>query len=485
MKGGPTPAMQAFIHNPKSLFWLALSISTISCLALLVHIWYTPEKLIWMDGQEYYSLAVNLLDYGVYARDAGNLSHLEQVRPPFYPALIALPLSLWRDPRSIALFQLALCLALLAGCYFFFVRIEMPWTGSITALILALSPTWWLHAVTTNPEVVFAVLWACSAACEFQALRRNKLALAAIAGLLLGFGVLTKPFLLPFLPLAAMVPLTFRRIALSRRITHSTLVLILALLTIFPWILRNHSNFGTWQVSSISGFNLLFHNAAIAEARATGRTEPDVSADYWTELTPSLRTNFKTDFANTDLLVSRANQILRQYWKEALNASLTGIVVNSIAPPVGLTRDLLPGLQLSAPEGTGGRQGGMSFIGRVVSALSQAGSGTLSWQLALVLGEALILGVWLWPFSLYGIWRLWKHGTPGTGFYLIMVVLYFWLCNNMVTNPRFRVMIMPFLAFAAAYGTLYVLWRIRGAKGEPPESLEQAQTTLDKENDRK
>ena len=128
--------MQTFIHSPRSLFWLALFAAAVIRLALLAHLWHDPEKLIWSDGGQYYQLAENWLDYGVYARDAADLGHLEQVRPPGYPgSFLVFTLTLWRDPRAVALMQLVLSLSFMMGAYIFFdkLRTALDWRNRSTS----------------------------------------------------------------------------------------------------------------------------------------------------------------------------------------------------------------------------------------------------------------------------------------------------------------------------------------------------------------
>ena len=229
-----------------------------------------------------------------------------------------------------------------------------------------------------------------------------------------------------------------KQLPLSRRIIHGALIVGLSVLTIFPWCLRNYLNLGTWQVSSVSTYNLLFFNCHTAMVQDHSVSSKEFFRYVSKELDPHLKTQDLTDFANQPMIGALGIQLLREHWRGAIYATVTGIVANSIAPPIGLARSLL-GLQFEKPTAAHS----MSIPARISVVITRLVEGR-NWALLLLVIQSIALLFFMWPMALIGIWHLRGSRFAGLGSYLGAVVLVFWGVNNMVDDPRFRVMIMPF-----------------------------------------
>jgi 4-amino-4-deoxy-L-arabinose transferase-like glycosyltransferase len=138
--------------------------------------------------------------------------------------------------------------------------------GIIAAVMLAIWPQAILLTGGLMTETLFVMLelafvWLCIRAGD-----RPSLARFAAAGACAGLATLTRPNLLPLLPLLPVwSAVVFRRD--RRALVKSLAVLVAALAIISPWTYRNYQIFGKFiPVSTLSGINLLYGNNEVALA---------------------------------------------------------------------------------------------------------------------------------------------------------------------------------------------------------------------------
>jgi hypothetical protein len=241
--------------------------------------------------------AMNLRTTGVYGLMAGVP---DAVLPPLYSyALAGVYVLFGRGSLQVGLFHSALDLMSIALLVDIGRRI-MPrgaWVGWLAGALYAVYPYLVFQNLTLIDTPFFmtlfyAFLWTTIRLRERDPLDRQTLALAVIAGILLGLALLTRPIVLPLAVLIALWFL-FRR-TLAQTVVRLIPVALIAVLLLVPWIVRNYGAYGAFVPFSINGGGNFYQGnnpATIAYLRAgydaqwtppppNAPTEP-LSRDRW------------------------------------------------------------------------------------------------------------------------------------------------------------------------------------------------------------
>ncbi len=192
--------------------------------------------------------------------------------PPLYPYFIALVFAPFGTLTAVKVAQVLVSLLLIPAVYRITDRLYGTRAALCAALITALYPELTWFSVHFWSETLFIVFlwWAIE---RLLAADSNaSLGAAAAAGLLFGLAVLTRETVLYFIPLFA-VGLAWRasRPGGARR---GALLLLVALLTVAPWTLRNYLRFRAFvPVSTAGGLNLFQGNARLTRQEVYDRYE--------------------------------------------------------------------------------------------------------------------------------------------------------------------------------------------------------------------
>lgn len=190
------------------------------------------------DGLQYLLLGRNLVEHGIYSLDKA---------PPFVPSI--------RRPPGYPFFLGGMSLLGLGSLTA--VTIAQSLIDSCTAVaVLALAravapPVWALgaglaYAIHPGPipyaglvlsETLFAASLAVGVLAIHRALEKDRLALAALGGLLVGYAALCRPIAL-LLPLV-LAAIVLRARGVSRRRAHAGLLVLASLVAIAPWCVRS------------------------------------------------------------------------------------------------------------------------------------------------------------------------------------------------------------------------------------------------------
>lgn len=209
------------------------------------------------DYRGYEAIAARLLDTGAYTR----LGVPTAYRVPGYPVFLALGMLVSRSHRWLSLLNVGLSIAAVPLTWLLATRLRLRDPIPVTAaFVVALMPTLVLWSPVLGSENLLVVLLLSGAALALAPGRGGRT--AALAGSLLGLGVLVRPEALfyvlavPALPVAA----TGDRQALARR---SLAIVGVAALTVAPWYVRNEVSVGRGSgLSTTGGLNFyLAHRA--------------------------------------------------------------------------------------------------------------------------------------------------------------------------------------------------------------------------------
>ncbi|MFQ5633060.1 MAG: ArnT family glycosyltransferase, partial [bacterium] len=241
-------------------------------IALLVYALFAPEIVYDGDSSEYLALAQNLAEQGVYESESDRPFPPDSVRPPIYAAFLALFHLLGDGTPFLAL--LMQMLLSIANIWLTF-RLAKQLGASdkiakLAALVLALDISSIIYSGTIMAETLFTtllILFAGALHKTAEALDFRTILTISVftAGL-----ILTKP-IAKFLPIAsALFVFLLTHLALHKRILFAGLHIVLVVMLLMPWAIRNARKYDYPGISTVQGFNLLYYNGALAKARNEG-----------------------------------------------------------------------------------------------------------------------------------------------------------------------------------------------------------------------
>ena len=203
-----------------------------------------------VETWEYEVIARNLLDGKGYTLPdtAGTLHSFGSPLFPFISTLFH-----WVGGREnfvpYLIFQLALSLGLIGLIYRFTRRLFGETTALWASLLVALEPGLVLFGSYRVHEMTLVVFLTVATLELFVLLReRCHASLAVSLGLVIGLGFLARPTAIAFLPMLALWGILERR--KKGTLPSVAVALVVAMLTVFPWVLRNYHVTGKWALLS-------------------------------------------------------------------------------------------------------------------------------------------------------------------------------------------------------------------------------------------
>ncbi len=241
-------------------------------------------RLLWMwafwdapfrsDEAEYLQIAHALRD-GEYVDDG------RWLRPPLFPAWLALMLSGGEHLLLVRLGQVALGTLLIWLLY----RVTLAaWCDERSALLCAGMTAVYLPLIGYSnylmAEMLLLVLLSGLLLVLLRLARRPALGSACLAGVLLGLAMLTKPVAIACIP-AVLVAVWLGGKSWRMRLQWGVLALLCAVATVAPWTMRN------WQVhhrfiplDTTAGFNFWLGNLSAEQQAALTMLESDIQETY-------------------------------------------------------------------------------------------------------------------------------------------------------------------------------------------------------------
>lgn len=222
------------------------------------------------DSQDWDTLARNILQHRVFSLSSEPPFEPNVFRTPGYPLLVAAVYAL-TGSRLEAVLALQTGLAVVSAVVLFEVGMSIGFPASSAGLgavlisFLPMSSVFWATLASENLFVFFMLLafWA-----AWRSSQRSEL-MSAVAGLLSGLMVLSRPIGVLLLPIMGIA------LAWKRPVGRSTLRLACSALgfavILGPWWWRNYAVFGRPALSTVGSINLLTYNAAAVLAHGAGQ----------------------------------------------------------------------------------------------------------------------------------------------------------------------------------------------------------------------
>jgi 4-amino-4-deoxy-L-arabinose transferase-like glycosyltransferase len=381
-------------------------------------------------------------------------------RPPVYPLFLAGVYSIFgHKPYAAIIIQILLgCLA----CVFVYKIGEVfiqKGVGFIAGLLMALDfPT----AIYTNlliTETLFVLLCLLSVYFILKFFKEGKRAYLIYSGIFLGLSTLCRPIIQYFIIL--MVPLFFvvYRKEIKKGLLSCLLYILVFLVVITPWALRNYTTYGSFKLTAMSGWNLLVYNAAYLESYRQGGYDnlENVRENMKTEMDRAfIDRDIVSPFEMTQLYQEKALEKIFAYPGSYAKIHLVGIAKIFATPTFPISERIF----------------GVPLDERTTHAI---GKGLVTENFAKALGNLFRFFIQNWKALLYLppllLYLLFLYSMTGYGFYQIikkrdsllifslclLIVVYSVLLGGAVGVARFRIPLMPYINLIAGYGLFQLI----------------------------
>jgi 4-amino-4-deoxy-L-arabinose transferase-like glycosyltransferase len=207
-------------------------------LRLGVWLWFAGIPIhIWDEG-DYNAIATNLAHTREFALVAGSPTSL---RPPLYPALVALTYA-WAGNdnfQAVRVWQLGLSLITVVVVYGMAARLSGRRAAALAAGLVCFYPSLLGFNNLLLTEVLFTFLLCVFCTLLLTSLRMASLPFVAGAGIVLGLAALTRSVVWPFGIAVAAFLLVAWRGALLKRARAAAILLLVTGATLAPWAIRN------------------------------------------------------------------------------------------------------------------------------------------------------------------------------------------------------------------------------------------------------
>lgn len=441
---------------PKYFWWLIGA-----GLALRMLVWALaydePSRYMSSDSVEFQNIAINILDRGSYSKSSDDPSIPDLQRTPLFPLIIAgLYLLKSRDPLIVLLFNhfvfVLTCFVLLWICRRFFSWHLGPlvlgiWTFDISAI---------LAGNTMMAEIVFAWLFLLTLGFLLAYLKGLGFWWLAGCAALLGLLTLTKPagaYFPLFIAGIILLPSVWSRLGKIKLALHVGCFLLIYLVILSPWLIRNYVSAGIVTISSMQEHQLLYYHAALVESEKRHMTLREAQIAIASSISDSMSGTLN-ERVTEDALRRRRDEallILKQYWPTYVALTAKGMLMTMLDPnrhfiSKMLTRQSGDGMwQIMAKEGSGGL---LKVMWSQPLSVLLATMYSFVWAVALTLLAGIGLGLGLRSkknrivVAIVGLWVVMCLGTVGPA-----------------PGARFRVMFLPELSILAGVGIhLVVSW---------------------------
>lgn len=395
------------------------------------------NMIIVSDASVYHHLALSVLS-------KKSFDDFNAYRTPGYPVFIALLYSISSGSVwFVLIIQILLNIISVVLVYKIAAAIFPRKIALLSAFLFAVDISQALYTVQLMTDSLFVFMFLVSAYYLCKSIKENNLLSICLSALFLGIATLVRPisFLFPFVVIFFILVLC--NLKLKMKIVYSLLFGIIFIATISPWLLYNNSKYGETKLSSISGSNLLFYNAAYTEVYKTGKTIEEVKKDFDDlAIKQGIDTTNTDPFKNSQIYSNIAKRYIKDNFTLYCKRHFMGIV-NMYA---GLGTQPITSIFHLKSKPSNDYFGGPGLTANIIDFFQSKTRAQI--LLACGLGFYLLIN---YLFSLYGMFLLIVKKEKFV-FLFILIILYFSVLTGVVGLDRYRIPFMPFINILCAVG---------------------------------
>lgn len=406
-----------------------------------------------MGEDGYYEISQNLLAGNGFSFDTEPPYDPNSLRPPVWPALIALF-------AKVGGYPLAALIEMLMGSFIpvlglMIARYIIGDRAKYVGWIIVFLPFSVLLSFIFYTETSFTFFFLLSILFLFRYIENQTLRSIIWSSVFLGLAALIKPTV-QYFPILVPIGLfwIFRKNISRKIIKEAFLFMLVAVLIMAPWFYRNYKEFGSWGMSAQPAFNLYVYVVPTLLAIDNGTSfatevakivdKPDFSLDTIT-------------LANEDYYKKQAYAVIAEH-KLALVKSI-GITLVTFFTHDGMHTVLkYSGIKIE------------NIVSKPVIFLAAHPIEAIKFAIQYAQSPAIVIIImrlaWFAAFFLFifgGIAYIRKHGLQPHILTLLCIVLYFALTtsiNGMGVNARFRVPVESLIITVAIYGLFVIKERL-------------------------
>jgi len=436
------------------LFFLALDVR----LGLFVAIapW---EDRVWQerkavsDAGGYHQIAVNLLEHRVYSvhplsSSGSPISTSIILRTPVYPFFVAgiYAISGYRV-YMVLLLQIVIgalsCLLIYGiGSMLFNKKV-----GFLAGCLLAVDFVSLLYANMLMTETLFTFLFLASIYFVVRFLKRSSIKYLVWGGLFMGLATLCRPVSLyfpVFLVLFFIFSSFFKRTRLVSRIANGLVFILVFLLVLSPWLIRNTVVSGFPHISSM-GRMLLMDNAVFLEQARSGRSFREIQGEFSKELENLVKGKNLSEIEEVRIAQQLGLEKIMKHPVLYARVHLAGTLPTLVEPGSSEFWRLLGkkprGIHILSEFLTKGSGGVIATV-----------LGNKSFSQICYIGGAMIFLLIIYIALIAGSIDLILKRKYSVVILFLAILGYFLLAVGPLGNMRYRVPIMPYIMLLAAYG---------------------------------
>lgn len=436
----------------KPLLFILLFAFLIRIIYFLAIIIRNPEGIYVYDSNGYWNIAYNLKHYGVFSQSVDIPLDPDYYRTPIYPIFILLSELVGPEGFSIVFFQIIIAVL---TCYFTY-RIAKEITNSqfiscVAAFIVAIDIPSIVMSNLVLTETLFSFLLLTCMYSFIRYLKTEKINLLIIASILCGVTILCRPigFFLPIF-LSFFIIYHFRK-NITSGLLKTGILFSFVLLSISPWLIRNKITFNHYFLSVIREHDMQNYQAAAIYAEVNNRS----LAESQSILRWKTFKEFKGD----------ANKQPYEYAKyiegEAMKLAFTnpGLLIKHQA--VQFVDFFLKPCRSYIDLQLGNWGKGFNVIPKNISMVDYIFKHTSKLTISLVFFQLVILLI-LYISLIFGIFYFKINDQL---IYLLLIGLIILCFANLtlpeVTESRFRVPVVPYIAILSASGIYFLKEKFR------------------------
>lgn len=404
------------------------------------------ERMMVHDAADYVHPAKNVAEGNGFSQQLEAPYTPDTRRTPLYPTIIIISMKIGGEswPTVLALFQILFNLITIFLLYLVALRYCTDEQALWTSCLLGLSISHICYSVLVMADVLLALL---VMSATYFLIRYRELPSwpgAILIGLSVGLAILARPVAI-MLPLIITPFMIFgNKGSRKKGLAQGLLMSVIALMLVFPWMLRNEAILGEMTVSSVPSRNLLVYNAAMVTAYQENRAPEDVQWEYEQEVLNDLEAEGQLD--NLALMFKTFEERGKEIIYDNLPLYLYLHIKSSLTSFFPNTHDVF---ELFGQ--TEGKRGTLSVLQQ--QGLRAAFSHYIQdkfWLVPLMIPFILILGA-TYILGLIGLIDLLKRDKWLFWFMLILAG-YFLFITGPVSVPRFRIPVQAHLCLLAIIG---------------------------------